>query len=129
MVEKIVLDTNFLLIPARFKVDIFSELRRVLDVNYSLCIPDLCLAELRKISAGKGKAAREAKLGLQLVRQKGISILKTGRKGHTDDVILELAEKERFITATQDLRFAKRLSYKGLSVIFFTNKGSLEFSG
>ncbi|MBW2991754.1 hypothetical protein KY345_00870 [Candidatus Woesearchaeota archaeon] len=29
--RKIILDTNFLLIPGQFKIDIFSEIRRICD--------------------------------------------------------------------------------------------------
>ncbi len=126
MAEKIVLDTNFLLVPGRFRVDIFSELRRVLDFKYELYIPDICLGELERLSKGRGKVGSEAKLGLGLVEKKGVKVMKTAGKGHTDDVIVALAEKERFITATQDLSLAKRLKGKCLRVVVLRGKSHLE---
>ena len=44
--KKIILDTNFLLIPAQFNVDIFSEIERICDFQYQLCIVDKTLSEL-----------------------------------------------------------------------------------
>ena len=126
MVKKIVLDTNFLLIPARFKVDVFAELRRVLDVDYEVYFPDVCWNELESLAKGKSRHAREAKIGLELAKSKGVKTLVTGQKGHADDIILRLAEKERFITATQDLTLAKRLRSKGLISIVLRNKSHLE---
>ena len=126
MAEKIVLDTNFLLVPGRFKVDIFSELRRGLDSQFELYIPDICLGELQKLASGRGKVGSEAKLGLKLAEKKGVKVMDTGRKGHADDIIVALAEKERFITATQDLSLAKRLKGKGLRVIVLRGKSHLE---
>ena len=42
---KIILDTNFLMIPSMFKVDIFSEIERICDFKYELCIVDKTLDE------------------------------------------------------------------------------------
>ena len=46
--KKIMLDTNFLLIPFQFKVDIFSEIERICNFNYKLCIFEQSLEELNK---------------------------------------------------------------------------------
>jgi len=48
--RKIILDTNFLLIPAQFKVDIFSEIDRICSFTYSLFVLDKSVEELKKIS-------------------------------------------------------------------------------
>ena len=46
--QKILLDTNFLLIPAAFNVDIFSEFNRIFPKN-KLFILDKSIGELRNI--------------------------------------------------------------------------------
>ena len=46
---KIYLDTNFLLIPAQFKVDIFEEIERLMDKPYDLYVFDKSLKELEDL--------------------------------------------------------------------------------
>ena len=72
--KTIILDTNFLMVPAQYKVDIFSEIERICGFSYELVVPDVVVKELEKIAAGqKGKAA--ARMALQLIKFKGIKII------------------------------------------------------
>ena len=69
--KKILLDTNFLLIPSQFKVDIFSELERICIFNYKLYVLDKTVDELKYIiEKQKGKHKEAAKIGLQLLKLK-----------------------------------------------------------
>ena len=45
--KKIILDTNFLLIPAQFKVDIFDEIDRIMIEKYQLFVLDKTIDELK----------------------------------------------------------------------------------
>ena len=47
--KQVVLDTNFLLIPYTLKVDIFSEIKEIMDLPYEICLLDESLNELNKI--------------------------------------------------------------------------------
>ena len=79
--KRIILDTNFLLIPAQFKVDIFSEIQRIADFKYQLYILDKTITELKKIQKEqRGKHKRAAKLGLDLIKKKKVKIIKTTSK-------------------------------------------------
>ena len=122
---KIIIDTNFLLIPAQFKVDIFSEIDRLCDSSYKVYIFDKTINELEKIikkQRGKHKAA--ANLALQLVKKFKINKLKATK--NVDDAIVSLAKKERIIVATQDKELKKRL--KGTRLIVLRKKSYLEFN-
>src|SRR3989338_2216273 len=69
----IVLDTNFLLIPGQFKVDIFRELERIIDAPYRLVVLDATIDELKELrdkKGAKGKDKDAAKLALKLVQAK-----------------------------------------------------------
>lgn len=106
---KIILDTNFLLIPAQFKVDIFSEIQRIADFKYQLYVLDKTIDELKKIikeQRGKHKAA--AKLALALVKNKKVKTLKTTGDKYVDDLLVEQSKKGAII-ATQDLGLKRRL--------------------
>lgn len=106
---RIILDTNFLLIPAQFKVDIFSEIKRIADFKYHLYVLDKTLDELKKIEKeqrGKHKAA--AKLALALLKNKKVKVIKTTSENYVDDLLVEYSKKGAII-ATQDLGLKRRL--------------------
>ena len=42
-------DTNFLLVPGQFGVNIVGELQRILDVNFEIAIPNVVVDELEVI--------------------------------------------------------------------------------
>jgi len=119
--KKIVLDTNFLLIPGQFGVDIFAEVQRICDFPYELCIIETTLKELENImekSAGKAKQA--AKLALGLVKAKDINIISSDI-GYVDRVILDIAD-ENTIIATMDSELREKLKKKGVKLITLRQK-------
>jgi rRNA-processing protein FCF1 len=119
--KKILLDTNFLLIPGQFKVDIFSEIERIADFKYKLCVLDLSLKELDNIiEKQKGKDKEAAKLALLLIKSKDIDIIKS-KGNYADREILDIADKD-FIIATQDASLRKALKNKGTKTIVLRNK-------
>ncbi|MBU0627563.1 MAG: hypothetical protein KKC75_00090 [Nanoarchaeota archaeon] len=125
--KKIILDTNFLLIPVQFKVDIFSEIERVCLFRYKLYVVDKTIDELNKvIEKGNMKNKLAAKVALALIRQKKIDIIKTG-EGKVDDLIVGLLDKD-YILATQDAELRKRALKKGNKVIFLRVKNYLVLS-
>ena len=126
--KKIILDTNFLMIPWQFRVDIFSELGRICDFNYKIFIYGQSINELRNImnnptSSGKNKKA--AQLALKLIKLKDIQIIKSEEKD-VDSLILENLDNE-IIVATQDILLKKELLQKGASVIILRQKKHLQF--
>ncbi|MFA5141381.1 MAG: PIN domain-containing protein [Candidatus Woesearchaeota archaeon] len=107
--RKILLDTNFLLIPQMFRVDIFEEIRRICDFNYELCVLKQTIDELNKIiKEDKPKHQLAARIGLGLIKAKDLKIV-SQKEGYTDDVIVRLA-KEDYIIATQDKELKNRLN-------------------
>lgn len=124
MDHKILLDTNFLLIPFQHKVDIFAELDRILNQEYSLFILDRCVEELEKLKAGKGKEAEYAKMALSLIKMKDIKIIKTEERKHTDKLI---ADQEGYIIATRDMNLIRELRKKPFKVITLRQKSHLVF--
>ena len=92
--KKILLDTNFLLIPYRFRVDIFTQIDKELASGYRLFILDKTLNELKKIATEqKGKDKDAAKIALKLIALKNIKIIGTNDDKNTDDAILDAASK------------------------------------
>ena len=128
--KKILLDTNFLLIPAQFRVDIFSEIERICNFNYKLYILDRTIEELDSIiETQRGKNKEAAKLALKLVKLKKISIIKTKEKLATDRLIIKTANKKEFIVATQDRFLKKQLKTENTALIVLRQKKRLLLEG
>lgn len=121
---KILLDTNFTLIPAQFKVDIFSEL-----ANNQLYILDKTLEELKNIVKKQSlKHKKAAKLALTLIKKNKVKILKTKSKLKTDDLILETAKKIKAAVATQDKLLKQKLKKNKVKIITLRQKKYLILS-
>jgi rRNA-processing protein FCF1 len=119
--KKIILDTNFLLIPATLKVDIFSEIEKICDFKYELYVVDSTIEELKHImESQRGKHRDAARIGLQLIEAKALKTLPSSQSS-TDEAILALADLDCLV-ATQDKALKKALKQKKVNVIFLRQK-------
>ncbi len=129
--KKIILDTNFLLIPAQFKVDIFRELDRICDFEYKVFIVDRTLFELTNIiETQKGKDKAAANLAIQIIEKNSINILKSTEKTETlknvDEIIERTANRKEYIVATQDKALKTKLKEKRIPLIVLRQKKYLK---
>jgi rRNA-processing protein FCF1 len=108
---KIILDTNFLLLPAQFKLDIFSELRKY----GSLATMDACIRELERMGKGRGRSAGQAKIALALIKKKRIKTIETRQSA--DTALLNHAKEYGYAVATNDRKLIKRLKSNGIRII------------
>ena len=121
--KKILLDTNFLLIPHQFRVDIFMQIDKISTFKYELFILDKTLEELKNIvEKQRGKNKEAAKIALKLIAIKNTGIIKTKGNEKTDDIILDIAAKDDYIVATQDKDLKRRLIHQNISVIILRQK-------
>jgi rRNA-processing protein FCF1 len=122
------------MIPGSFRVDIFSEIERVMDEPYQICLLDRTVDELNKIfneQTGKHKAA--AKLALSLIKHKKPRILRAkslnmaadSKNTIVDDSLLSISGEDT-IVATQDSELKKKLKSKGAKIIILRGKKHLE---
>ncbi len=119
---KFLLDANFLMVPGKFRVDVFQELERF--GNPELYAPDLVVRELSRLSKGKGKDAFSAKLGLSFIQEKDIGILESQERT-ADAEIVRLAG-EGYVVCTQDKTLTQRILRKGGHVVFLRQGKYLE---
>jgi len=100
------------MIPFQFKVDIYSEINRIIDSKYQLCVLDKTINELKKlVNKAKGKHSTNANMALQLLKKKKVQIIKTKSDKYVDDLIIDLVDKN-YIVCTQDIELRKRLKLK-----------------
>lgn len=120
MSRKVIIDTNGLMIPGQFGVDIFSELKRLgFD---SFLVPRASVKELEKIySQGHGRDRTAAKIALSLLDRCTIIDM----NGFADDVITNLAVDMNAAVLTNDTELKKRLFNKGVTIVYLRDKTRL----
>jgi len=120
---KVIIDTNALMVPEQFGVDIFSELKRLGYVQW--IVPAQVLGELRSLAirADKGRDKIAARVALGLSEHCNI----VGEDNFdADKAIEELAINEGAAVFTNDKALKKRLFSKGITVIYLRQGRYLE---
>jgi rRNA-processing protein FCF1 len=107
---KVLLDSNMLMVPNQFGVDIFEFLKYDHPVTLTSCI-----AELKKLSRRKTKDGKAARVALQLVKQKKIEVIKTKKRG--DAALMDYALRERCAVATNDKELIAKLKKEEIKII------------
>ena len=124
--KRIILDTNFLLIPGRFGIDIFAEIQRIMNFPFEFYIIDKTVDELQKIiETGNGLDKQSARMALDLIKTKGLKTLEYPSKKDVDSLIVEALDNET-IVATEDKKLAERIKNKGCQVIHSRQKKYLD---
>ncbi|NYZ74093.1 nucleotide-binding protein [Candidatus Micrarchaeota archaeon] len=121
----VILDTNFLLIPFQFKIDILRELDYLLEYSHHYVISSKTMDELRKLGKMIGKDGMAARLAMKLVEaNKGrIEIIKSTR--YVDEWIVDYAEKHGAIVCTNDSALRRKLRSIDIKVISMKSKSKL----
>jgi hypothetical protein len=136
-IKKIILDTNFLMAPFQFKIDIFAELKRLMYEPFKVYILKETIEELGYIiEKQRAKNKEFAKLAKQYVKimnieiiditkQKDLYITNISKSNRVDDILVGMAEAG-YIIATADAELKKRLKEKGNKSIILRSKSHLE---
>ena len=112
---KILLDTNMMLVPHQFGVDIFEFLR-----EYEIITLSSCMDELRKLSKKRGDEGLAARVGLKLLKENRVKTAKTKEKG--DKSILNYAVREKCAVATNDKGLIEALKTNHVKIIRLKQK-------
>ena len=122
-IKGVILDTNMLLVPYQFGVDILEEIQRILPGVKVYTVPQV-LKEVEKLERyGKLHEKLAAKIAKELL--KGVEILKVNKSAPTDSILLELA-KEGFVIATNDRELRKKIQKVGGYSLYLREKNHLE---
>jgi rRNA-processing protein FCF1 len=141
--KSVIVDTNALLLPGEFGVDIFAELGRLGYVH--ALIPRAVLTELERLSVSPGATGRErraAALGRSLLEQVirstdhthasfglQVSIVapaEEGEAGDTDALIVALAVRQKAAVLTNDEELRKTLARAGIVTVYLRGGTRLE---
>jgi hypothetical protein len=127
---KVILDSNALFVPLKFKIDIFAEVERLLNRRVDLVVLSPIKHELELLAFKDApKTRRQALYALKLAEKcKYIPIDDYG-KMPTDDVIVRVAKAWRSPVFTNDRQLRKRLRDISVTVIYVRQKSRLEIDG
>lgn len=124
--KRVILDTDFLIHCAKYKVDYAEELKRILDFPFRMFIVDKTLDELDSVIEKQGgKAGAYARLAKAVLKANGVSLIKTKKDRIVDELILDAAG-EGIIVATMDADLKRKLKEKGVSVVVLRQKSHLK---
>jgi len=128
--NKVILDANAFFVPLRFKIDIFEELKRVLDVNFEPILLSPIRRELEKIAEkGSDKMQKNVAYALKLAEKCKSFEVDEKTAGSPDDTIVHMAKKWNCPVFTNDRELKKRLRDINVPVIYLRQKSRLEIDG
>jgi rRNA-processing protein FCF1 len=126
----VILDSNFLFIPSQFNLDIFTELMRVLNRNFTPVVLSSTIKELKLIQQKASmKEKKQATLALGLASKSQQVDIKKGTSESPDDIILRVAKEHGWCVATNDKALRRRLRENNIAVIFLRQQSHLEVEG
>jgi rRNA-processing protein FCF1 len=132
VVLPVVVDTNFMTIPAQFNVDIFAEAERVLERRFEFVVLPSVANEIEA-------RAREAKGGSNRIafriakdmtsRCRAVETEKSISELPVDDQLLEYAIRVQGVLATNDKELRYRARERGVPVLFLRGRKQLNVEG
>ena len=130
MTLKVILDSNFLFIPAKFQIDVFEELAKLLNQRFEPVLLSSIYQEL-KTMAEKGVLSRrrQASLALKLAEKCKLVSVEKHVEETNDDVILRIAILWKSPVATNDRELRRKLRARAIPVIYLRSKNRLELEG
>jgi rRNA-processing protein FCF1 len=127
----VIMDTNFLTVPAQFGVDVFSEAERVLERGLEFVLLDSVLDEIKsKLERASRTEARMFRVALDLVERCTIvSVEDTAKRSPVDDQLLDYTKSVKGVLATNDRELRERANSQGIPVLLLRGKKHLELDG
>jgi len=120
---KVLLDTNFALLPIQQRLDVFSESEKLVnDDTMTFAVLSGTIQELKHLAAKPGKIGLQARGTLALLEEKKVKI--TPSKLKVDDATVA---SDADAVCTNDKELGRRLRRAGKRVIML-HKGRLKFS-
>ena len=129
MPVKVILDSNFLMIPFQFNLDVFQEIEFLLQKKVDFIVPSAVKSELTGLSARGGEGAAEASLALQLASRCRVVEVTLETNETVDDAIVKASQKLGAVVATNDIELKNRLKLLKVPVVYLRDKSKLEVDG
>lgn len=124
--NKVILDSNFLLVPYKYHIDIFLEINCLIG-NIYFVISKGILNELKSLSNKRGRTALEARFALKLIEKNKEKIKIVSSIEPVDGWILRYAKKYRAIVCTDDIKLKNSLRREKIRVLMVKSKSRIDY--
>lgn len=121
----VLLDANALMIPGRFRVDLFEEIRGLVGAFEPVVLREV-VQELAGLSRAKGRDGAAARFGLAMAERCAIQEPDPTASGTVDDRIVAFAIRHGCLVVTNDRGVRDRLFEQGIGVISMRNQKKME---
>jgi len=118
--QAVVLDSNALLLPFQFRVNLEAELRRLLG-DHEIFVPSPVMDELKGLS----RSVREARGALKLAEKFRVF----EAPGDADDAVLDIASQLKGVVVSNDAALLRRLKDAQIPRIFLRSRSHLVAEG
>jgi hypothetical protein len=126
---KVILDSNALFVPIQLKIDIFQELKTLLNRNFELVLLKPIQQELERLAKeGSPQTRKKALYALKLAEKCRIVDAKEDAAS-PDDIILQTASRWSCPVFTNDSELREKLRNINVPVIYVRQKSRLEIDG
>jgi len=127
---KVIIDSNALFIPFQFKIDMYNELKQLLNRNFELVLISPVKRELERLATkSQPKMQKNASLALKFAEQCSYFEVGEASQETTDDLIVKVACEWKAPVFTNDKLLRKRLRDINVPVIYMREKSRLEIDG
>jgi len=126
---RVILDSNALFVPIQLKIDIFQELKTLLNRNFELVLLKPIQQELERLAReGSPQTRKKASYALKLAE--GCRIVDVEEDAASpDDVIFQTASRWSCPVFTNDRELREKLRNINVPVIYVRQKSRLEIDG
>lgn len=128
MPTKLLVDTNFLLVPIRFKVDIFIESQNAVNDLVDFYVSTRVLDEIQ-ILKKKSKNSFVKQLQLAEKLSENCAIIDDTSSTLVDQSLIDLAFKENMVLGTTDSELRQNARKAGVKVLYLRQKSHLVLDG
>ena len=128
----VVVDTNFIAVPAQFGVDIFSEAERVLERRLEFVMLSSVLDELERNihTAANRTEVRHFRIAKELAKRcRVVEVSEEAMKLPVDDQLLAYTQSVKGVLATNDKELKVRARSKGVPVLILRGMKYLALDG
>jgi len=127
---KVILDSNALFAPLKFKIDIDENLEELLKVPFEPIVLSPVLKELKTIARlGSPSMRKKASCALKLAEKYRVTDVKAEDENLPDDIIVRIAGEWKCPVFTNDKQLKKRLRDINVPVIYVRQKSLLKMEG
>ena len=126
----VILDSNALFVPLQFRIDIFEEIRRLLNRNVEFVLLSSVKRELEMLATKDSpKIRREALFALKLAEKCKYVPVENDGELTVDDAIVRVAKKWSSPVFTNDIQLKRKLRDISVPVIYVRQKSRLDIDG